>query len=302
LQLKCVAIMSTMYKIRPILKSAAKDIELPSCMYKMPYLYEEYESKSFEPMAVDSVRELSSSPNGLLSRKFSPSAPIGRSIDRELMVILKRQEMLIASLDKLELQVSTSADNAHGPNGTKFVVTNLSSDERSMLQLIERQERMLKNLSILERDIVKIVGDIQPTVVTVAVAQQSSASTAASSVGASSSAKDVAVHAPIASPPRKVRQLAEHLRTKMGKNVLFRTLYHSSTIGLERLADFSDMDTSTCLSRADYDITFTVILSANAVSDVTLIVNPQNPAKNVHGESAVVQFLSQQLGVDQQFS
>ena len=269
-----------MYKLHPILKTPAKEIQLPTCMYRMPYLYEEFDN---QPKPVNQGTDI-------------------KNVDRALRVILKRQELLISNLDKLEAKI-----NDVKPEGNhKFTVTNLSSDERVLRQLLERQERLIKNLNSLQNEVKNIIGesDFEKATVVESVSsnQKSVEATGPANVspktgpGAKQAVRDICIHADVKSPTSKIRQFAIHLKTKYNKKVFLQTLYHSSAVG-QRVEKWHDLSSDQALSRTDYDITFTLVLKS-ATSGMQLIVNPLESSTYIHGEDNILKHLTSQLSIN----
>lgn len=266
--------MTTMYKIKPILKTSNRDMQLPTCMYKMPYLYEEFDAKQV---------------NGENGKRQSvqQQPPIGE----QLQSILKRQQELISNLDKLEKQIGGGARPVS--DGSKFTVTNLSSDERALRHVIQRQERLISSLNVLEHDVQQLVGSQN-----IAAAATDAQQPVKQAAPGADRPRDVCVHANVDSPPEKLRKLIVHLRDSMNKKVLCQTMHHSSLAGRRTAAaTWTDFTSAHALTRSDYDLTFTIILSNSP--DTVLVVDPLNAASNVHGEANVVNHLVRALNVTQ---
>lgn len=263
-----------MYKIAPVQKVLRDEIKLPSRMYKMPFLYDEFGVKKSDAAQADPI-----------VLKTSTPVTNGGSDESKLQAILDRQNKLLDGLMKLEIRLKVSE-----------IAGNETPEERTLRMLIARQQTILLKLAKVESDVHNLIGYVADGIdaIQVNAAQESAKPTARSEP--SFKGCDIAIHVDASGPSAELKKLLASSRTDKTKNVLVSTHYHSSVLG-SKVAPLFDEPSSSSLSRTAYDHTVTLIVKSVVPNGPSVIINPTNPEFNINGEQKVLDYLRTKLSV-----
>lgn len=203
-----------------------------------------------------------------------------------------------------------------------------SDDERVLHQLLDRQEVLIRNLNVLEREVKEIVAgtecemvisnlaaieepliskrsfaEVMATPPKLEVTPETNLATDDSKMPTvATSAKDFCIHVDVGSQPLQVRKLIDNLHQVHKKSVFTQVLYHSSALeegpwGTWSIDEPYNLTSADLHSRMQYDITITFIVKKLGPGKHFLASDLTGQGQHIVGDAKIAKHLAKVLSI-----
>jgi len=286
-----------MYRVSPVPKASLGESDLPKCMYKMPFLFDQFDNVKLAP-------------NGVCpSHKHDQHKKITPEKETALKQLVGRQEQLIKKLSSLEEEVKNviagvfvadddkpkvvrSQKPVQAPKVEPAPVAVAAAPEKAK----SKKKSKAKSPGAQTKVTPEAAANVQPKAAKSPTPASVHEKPAAAPIIKSGTNLDFSIHADINSPPAKVQQLVNYLRDKQQRKILLKSFYHSTIAGKTPVG-FTDIGTQQEVNRSSYDFIVTIIVKDLAGGLPYLVANPSNCSGNIVGEKNIIQHIAKTLSL-----